>query len=205
MSLTTWLDQVISPRARLTVLGAGALLIVALFFPLWQITMFANQFPEGIRLSIYAYKLVGGNGGADLQGINILNHYIGMRDIQAADFVEMKFIPFLLGVFVLLGLRTAVFARVRDLVDLTVLFVYFSLFSFGTFWYRMYSYGHQLDPEAAIKVPPFTPPVLGHQHIANFDVYSTPGLGTVLLAAFALGLVTLLVLERRRMRGASAA
>jgi len=205
VSLTTWLDQVISPRARLTVLGAGALLIVALFFPLWQITMFANQFPEGIRLSIYAYKLVGGNGGADLQGINILNHYIGMRDIQAADFVEMKFIPFLLGVFVLLGLRTAVFARVRDLVDLTVLFVYFSLFSFGTFWYRMYSYGHQLDPEAAIKVPPFTPPVLGHQHIANFDVYSTPGLGTVLLAAFALGLVTLLVLERRRMRGASAA
>ncbi len=205
MSLTTWLEQVISPRARLAVLGAGTLLIVALFLPLWQITMFANQFPEGIRLSIYAYKLVGGNGGADLQGINILNHYIGMRDILAADFVEMRFIPFLLGVFVLLGVRTAVFARVRDLVDLTVLFVYFSLFSFGTFWYRMYSYGHHLDPEAAIKVPPFTPPVLGHQHIANFDVYSTPGLGTVLLAAFALGLVALLVLERRRMRAASAA
>ena len=205
MSLTTWLDQVISPRARLGVLGAGTLLIVAPFFPLWQITMFANQFPEGIRLSIYAYKLVGGNGGADLQGINILNHYIGMRDIQAADFVEMKFMPFLLGVFVLLGLRTAVFARVRDLVDLTVLFVYFSLFSFGTFWYRMYTYGHRLDPEAAIKVPPFTPPVIGHQHIANFDVYSTPGLGTVLLAAFALGLVTLLLLEGRRHRAASTA
>ena len=194
-----------SPRARLAVLGAGILLIVALFFPLWQITMFANQFPEGIRLSIYAYKLVGGNGGADLQGINILNHYIGMRDIQAADFVEMKFIPFLLGVFVLLGVRAAVFARVRDLVDLTVLFVYFSLFSFGTFWYRMYSYGHQLDAEAAIKVLPFTPPVLGHQHIANFDVYSTPGLGTVLLGAFALGLITLLVLERRPERAASVA
>lgn len=205
MPLTTWLDQVISPRARLGVLGAGALLPVALFFPLWQITMFANQFPEGIRLSIYAYKLVGGNGGADLQGINILNHYIGMRDIQAADFAEMKFIPFLLGVFVLLGLRTAVFARVRDLVDLTVLFVYFSLFSFGIFWYRMYSYGHRLDPEAAIKVPPFTPPVIGHQHIANFDVYSTPGLGTVLLGAFVLGLVTLLVLEGRRDRASSVA
>ena len=205
MPLTTWLEQVISPRARLAVLGVATMLIVALFFPLWQITMFANQFPEGIRLSIYAYKLVGGNGGADLQGINILNHYIGMRDIQAADFVEMKFIPFLLGVFVLLGLRTAVFARVRDLVDLTVLFVYFSLFSFGTFWYRMYSYGHHLDPEAAIKVPPFTPPVLGHQHIANFDVYSTPGFGTVLLGAFALGLVTLLVLEGRRDRAPSVA
>ena len=198
MSLTTWLEQVLSPRARLAVLGAGSLLVIALFCPLWQITMFANQFPDGIRLSIYAYKLVGGNGGADLQGINVLNHYIGMHEIQAADFVEMKFIPFALGVFLLLGLRTAVFARVRDLVDLTVLFLYFAAFSFGVFWYRMYTYGHQLSPDAPIKITPFTPPVLGHQHIANFDVYSTPGLGTVLLGAFALGLVTLLVLTARR-------
>jgi hypothetical protein len=202
VSLTAWLEQVISPRARLGVLGAGALLGAAVFLPLWRITMFANQFPEGIRLSIYAYKLVGGNGGTDLQAINILNHYIGMRDIQAADFVEMKFIPFALGIFLLLGLRTAVFARVRDLVDLTVLFAYFALFSFGVFWYRLYSYGHQLDPEAPIKVAPFTPPLLGHQHIANFDVYSTPGAGTVLLAAYLLGLVTLLVLEARRGRAA---
>jgi copper chaperone NosL len=200
MSLTTWLEQVISPRARLAVLGAAALLIVAPFFPLWKITMFANQFPDGIRLSIYAYKLVGGNGGADLQGINILNHYIGMREIQAADFVEMRFIPFALGVFLLLGLRTSVFAKVRDLVDLTVLFTYFALFSFGVFWYRMYTYGHQLDPEAAIKVPPFTPPLLGHQHIANFDVYSGPGPGTALLAMFALSLVVVLVLEAPRGR-----
>lgn len=198
MSLAGWFEQTLSSRARLAVLGAGTLLVIALFFPLWRITMFANQFPDGIRLSIYAYKLVGGNGGADLQGINILNHYIGMHEIQAADFVEMKFIPFALGVFLLLGLRTAVFAKVRDLVDLTVLFIYFSAFSFGVFWYRMYTYGHQLSPDAPIKVPPFTPPVLGHQHIANFDVYSTPGVGTVLLVAFALGLVTLLVLTARR-------
>lgn len=204
MSLTSWLDQVLSPRARLAVLGAGLFLVVALFFPLWQITMFANQFPEGIRLSIYAYKLVGGNGGADLQGINILNHYIGMRDIRAADFVEMKFIPFAVGVFFLIGLRTAVFARVRDLVDLTVLFLYFAAFSFGVFWYRMYTYGHQLDPEAAIKVQPFTPPLLGHQHIANFDVYSTPGPGTVLLTTFTLALVTVLVIEARRHQVAAA-
>ena len=198
MSLAGWFEQTLSSRARLAVLGAGTLLVIALFFPLWRITMFANQFPDGIRLSIYAYKLVGGNGGADLQGINILNHYIGMHEIQAADFVEMKFIPFALGVFLLLGLRTAVFAKVRDLVDLTVLFIYFSAFSFGVFWYRMYTYGHQLSPDAPIKVAPFTPPVLGHQHIANFDVYSTPGVGTVLLVAFALGLVTLLVLTARR-------
>ncbi|HJS42494.1 MAG TPA: hypothetical protein VJ755_03415 [Gemmatimonadales bacterium] len=200
MSLVGWLGQVLSSRARLAVLGAGVLLVVALFFPLWKITMFANQFPEGLRLSIYAHQLVGGNGGTDLQGINILNHYIGMREIHAADFVEMKFIPFVLGIFLLLGLRTAVFARVGNVVDLLVLFGYFSVFSLATFAYRMYSYGHQLSPEAPIKVAAFTPPVFGHQRIANFDVYSYPGPGSVLLLLFAVALVTVLFFETRRLK-----
>ena len=191
MPLTKWLDQVLSPRARLAVLGAGVVLPVAALFPLWRITMFANQFPEGLRLSIYSYKLVGGAGGADLEGINILNHYIGMKDITAADFVEMRFIPFALGVFFLLALRAGVFARIRDLVDLTVLLLYFSVFSFGIFWYRMYTYGHQLNPEAPIKVAPFTPPLFGHQHLANFEIYSYPGLGTFLLLGAGLVLIGL--------------
>ena len=202
MSVTTWLERVLSPRARLTVLGVGLLLLVAAAFPLWRITMFANQFPEGLRLSIYSYKMVGGAGGADLEGINILNHYIGMKDITAADFVEMKFIPFALGMFFLLSLRTVLFAKVRDLVDLTVLLLYFSAFSFGVFWYRMYAYGHRLNPEAPIKVPPFTPPLFGHQHLANFDIYSFPGLGTFLLMAATAALVGILAWDARRaMRG----
>ncbi|MGH7521208.1 MAG: hypothetical protein ACREMI_08000 [Gemmatimonadales bacterium] len=200
MTVVSWLGQVLSPRARLAVLGVGVLLILALFFPLWKITMFANQFPEGLRLSIYAHQLVGGNGGADLQGINILNHYIGMREIQAVDFVEMKFIPFVLGIFLLLGLRTAVFARVGNVVDLVVLFAYFSLFSLAAFAYRMYSYGHQLSPEAPIKVAAFTPPIFGHQRIANFDVYSYPGFGSILLAAFVVALLAVLFVETRRLK-----
>jgi copper chaperone NosL len=197
MSFTAWLEQVLSRRARFAVLGVALLLVLTPLFPLWKITMFANQFPEGLRLSIYTHKVVGGQGGVDLQGINILNHYIGMREISAADFVEMKFIPFALGMFFLIALRTTVFARVRNLVDLTVLFGYFAVFSFGVFWYRMYSYGHQLNPEAPIKVVPFTPPVFGHQHIANFDVYSYPAAGTFLLLGFGLTLAGLLLYEAR--------
>ena len=206
MSWTMWLPQMLSVRARIAVAVAGLLLIVTLFFPLWNITMYAGQFPEGIRMAIHAHKLVGGNGGADLQGINILNHYIGMREINATELPEMKFIPFTLGVFLLLGLRAAVFARVSNVVDLAVLFTYFGLFSLGTFVFRMYTFAHNLDPEAAIKVSPFTPPVFGHQHIANFDVYSYPGPATYLLGLYALILVSILVLERRRsLRGKVAA
>lgn len=204
MSLTMWLPQMLSSRARLAIAAGGLLLVAALFFPLWKITMYAGQFPEGINMAVYAHKLVGGNNGADLQAINILNHYIGMREINAADFPEMKFIPFALGVFALLGLRAAVFARINNVVDLLVLFTYFGLFSLGAFVYRMFSYGHQLSPEAAIKVPAFTPPVFGHQHIANFDVYSYPGPATYILGLYVLLLTGSLVLEWRRSHRARA-
>jgi len=93
-----------------------------------------------------------------------------------------------------------VFARVGNVVDLVVLFLYFATFSFGVFGYRMYTYGHQLSPEAPIKVAAFTPPLFGHQRIANFDVYSYPGIGSILLLAFVLCLATVLLLEARRYR-----
>ena len=50
-------------------------------FPLWNLTMFAPQYPDGLRLDIYSYKLEGGNSGQDVKEINVLNHYIGMKDL----------------------------------------------------------------------------------------------------------------------------
>ena len=201
MSLSTWLQQgTLRPRVRAALAGAAAVLLAAVWFPLWTITMFAGQFPEGIRMSVFAHKLVGGNNGADIQSINILNHYIGMQEIHAASFPEMKWIPFALGLFLLLSLRTAVFGKVSQLVDLLVLFTYFGLFSLGTFWYRLYTFGHRLSPDAPVTVEPFTPPVFGHQRIANFDVYSYPGPTTCALGVFALVLGSLLFLEWRRAR-----
>ncbi len=90
------------------------------------------------------------------------------------------------------------FGKVSQLVDLFVLFTYFGIFSLGTFWYRLYTFGHQLSPEAPVTVDPFTPPVFGHQRIANFDVYSYPGATTYVLGVFGLVLAVSLFLEWRR-------
>ena len=72
------------------------------------------------------------------------------------------------------------------LVDLLVLFSYFGLFSLWSFYHKLYLYGHQLDPTAAVKVPPFTPPMFGHRTMANFEVYSYPDVGSFLMGAVPL-------------------
>jgi hypothetical protein len=183
------------PRALALV--AALLVVPTWLFPLWNLTMFAPQYGDGLRLDIYSYKLQGGNGGQDLKEINILNHYIGMRDLAPEDFTEFKWMPFVLGVLALIFLRAAVVGRVLDLLDCIVVFSYFGLFSLWAFAYKLYRYGHDLAPTAPVKVDPFMPPLLGGRQLANFEVYSYPAVGSYALAAVGLALLVALVLGAR--------
>lgn len=170
-------------------LGAAGLLVFTYLFPLWNLTMFAPQYPEGLRLDIYSYTLVGGNNGQDVREINVLNHYIGMHELVNESFAEFKWMPFVIGALGLLVLRAVVHGTVVALIDVTMLFVYFGAFSLWSFGYKLYRYGHDLSPEAAVKVPPFMPPMFGGAQIANFEVYSYPRLASYAMA----GVVVLLV------------
>jgi hypothetical protein len=183
---------------RLLVVGAALLLVAVYFFPLWNMTMFAPQYPEGLRLDIYSYKLVGGNNGQDIPEINILNHYIGMRDLATDDFTEFKWLPFTVGVLGLLYLRAAVMGTVGGLLDTLVLNLYFSIFALWSFGYRMYSYGHNLSPTAAVKVAPFMPPMFGGKQLANFEVYSYPQAAAYAMALSSLMLAAAVVIAWRQ-------
>jgi len=185
---TRFLDQTIDGRARLMILLATLLLAVTYFFPLWNLTMFAPQYPDGLRLDIYSYTMVGGNGGQDIKEINVLNHYIGMHDLARESFAEFQWMPFVIGAIGLLLLRAFVYGTVGALLDVTVVFGYFAAFSGWSFGYKLYRYGHDLAPDAAIKVAPFMPPAFGYKKIANFEVYSYPRAGTYAMVA-AIGLL----------------
>jgi len=187
--LNRFLSQPLDLSPRLMVAAAALLLCAIYLFPLWNLTMFAPQYPDGLRLDIYSYKLEGGNGGQDVKEINVLNHYIGMRDLVAEDFSEFKWLPFVVGALGLLYLRAMVLGTIGHLVDVLVLNTYFSAFALWSFAYKMYLYGHTLAPTAAVKVPPFTPPMFGYKQLANFEVYSYPQ-----LASYAMGLSTLLLI-----------
>jgi len=176
-----FLDRALNPLSRLLLLLVAGLFVAIAFLPLWRITLIAPQYEEGLRVSIYSYKLVGGNDGQDLVEINNLNHYIGMRTLEQSDFVEMKWMPFAMGLFALIALRSAAHGRMSQVVDLFALFTYFGMFSMGLFYFRLYTYGHNLDPTAPMTIEPFTPMLIGKNQIANFVQYSFPLIGGVLM------------------------
>lgn len=196
---TSFFETPVDVRSRVLVLIAGVLLIPTFFLPLWTMTMYSNQYRDGLVLHIYSFKLEGGKtpNRDDLREINALNHYIGMRELKEDDFTEFKWIPFVVGGVILLSLRVVVLGKISKLVDLFVLFTYFGLFSLWSFYHKLYLYGHELDPMAAVKVPPFTPPMFGSRTMANFEVYSWPAAGSFFMMAVPLFLLAAMWLSRR--------
>jgi hypothetical protein len=176
------LDRPLVPKSRIVTLLAFFVLIPTLFVPLWNMTFFAQQYPEGLQLFIYTHDLVGGDGGNDLVEINVLNHYIGMAELRPSDFTELKWIPLLIGLIGLLILRAATIGNMRSLVDILLIFIYFGGFSLWSFWYKLNYYGAHLDPKASVKVEPFMPPMFGYRLVGQFDVYSYPSYGSYCFA-----------------------
>lgn len=191
-----FLSRRLGMLSRLLILAACVCLALTFFFPLWHINLVAPQYRDGLDMWIYTYQLVGGREGQDIVEINLLNHYIGMAEIHEADFWEMQFLPFAMGFFILLGLRAAVFGQMSNVIDHVVLFLYFSLFSLLAFVFRLYSYGHELDPQAPMTVEPFWPTLVGTKQIANMTQTSLPGISSYLVALALVCLVLAIFFSR---------
>lgn len=187
-----FLDRPLYGKARLLLLVLIVPLAMTFTQPLWRISMQAPQYPAGLYMEIYTHKIEGGNGGQHIKEINTLNHYIGMRKIDRAELSDLDWIPFGLGLLILLTLRCAAIGNVRTLIDLAVLAGYIGAFAMGRFVYKLYVFGHNLDPDAPIKLEPFTPAIIGTKKIANFSTQSYPQLGSLYIGLFFTGIFALL-------------
>jgi copper chaperone NosL len=199
---TAFFDLPLTLKSRILILVATVALLPAFFFPLWNMSFYSNQYTDGLFLHIYSYQLEGGKtpNRDDLREINSLNHYIGMRPLLESDFSEFSWLPLVIGLLMILALRAMVLGKMSNLVDVFVLFAYFSAFSMWSFYHRLYMYGHNLDPTASIKVEPFTPPFFGSKQIANFMVNSFPGIGSYAFFAFAILLLLAILLSAKRKK-----
>lgn len=188
-------------RERRWILLAAIVLLPVFFLPvlpIWHMMLWAPQYREGLQLVIYSNTIKG-----DLQNINTLNHYVGMHAIRPDDFKEFSYLPQALTGFGVLALLAALFNRRWLAILGWVAFTAFAVYMFGQYAMWLHRYGHDLDPRAAIKLPAFTPPLIGFKHMANFRVLSIPGLGSALLGvAWLLGPV-ILWWERRGKRAPS--
>ncbi len=177
---------------RILLVLCSLALAAVLLVPLWKIDLVAPQYPEGLRLLIYPNGL---KGNVDI--INGLNHYIGMKTLHTADFIEFTVLPYIIVFFSIIILIPAILNRRYLLHTVLILFICFGVFAMWDFWKWEYNYGHNLNPDAAIIVPgmAYQPPLIGYKQLLNFSAYSLPDIGGWLFIGVGAILLLLVITE----------
>lgn len=162
------------PLTKWVVLVSVIMMTGTFVFPLWKITLNAPQYPEGLEMKIGS---TGVSGNVDQ--INDLNHYIGMKKITSDEFTEFKLLPYVMGGLILLGLAAYFLNRRSVLYVWIIAILVLGIVGIIDFYHWEYLYGHQLDPKAAIKVPgmAYQPPMIGYEQLLNFLAGAFPGIG----------------------------
>lgn len=192
------------PASRLIVLAAALALVALYFVPLWQINLDAPQFPEGIGLLI-RINTIDGVHPHDLQNINGLNHYIGMKEIHPDSIRELSWMPWILAGLIGWGLLAAAVGRRWMICAWFGLLALAAIAGLADFYAWGYDYGHNLDAERAIiKVPGMTyqPPLIGSKKLLNFTAVSLPAVGGWIAIGAGLLAGWRCWLERRLAKGA---
>lgn len=180
----------------------SALLLGLFYFPLWNIQLGAPQYPVPLGMDIYINGIQGVEE-FDLQNIDGLNHYIGMKTIpKPEEMWEFKVFPLVIGAMATLGILLGIagfLGKIRPKYFLFWLLVMGALGLLGMYDFNLWllDYGSDLDPHAIMKMVdsqgnPMTyePPLFGHRKILNFDAYSYPHTGAYLMF---LGLVLVFI------------
>ena len=170
----------------------AAMFVGTLFVPMWQIQLDAPQYPEGLVLKLHANKI-----GGDVDIINGLNHYIGMATLHTENFLEFKVLPYIFGAFAVISVLLVFIAKRKAVLGFLIIFALFVTLAAVDFYRWNYDYGHNLNPDAAIKVPgmAYQPPLIGYKQLLNFGAYSIPDTGGWMLIVAGLLLVAIVVKE----------
>lgn len=180
-------------------IGASSILLLVFLFPIWNIDLDAPQYPEGIGLRIWVNQVTG-EKEFDLQNLNGLNHYIGMKAIEPDAIPELKYMPYILVFFVGAGFVIS-FSRGKKLIAAWLVLLLIVM-SFGLYDFYMwgYDYGHNLNPNAPIKVPgmSYQPPVIGTKKLLNITATSLPGIGGIIIFTSALLAAASFLIDKKR-------
>lgn len=170
---------------------AAGLLMLSLVLPYWRITLYAPQYPGGLRASVYLTKVTG-----ESSEISILNHYIGMKPLEVAAPLERRLaVPIVLG-GVLAVAASPFLGRLGLLLQAPA--VVFPLGVVGDLAFWLWRFGHSLDPAAPIRVEPFMPVIIGTGTVMQFSTYAMFSWGFLFSAGTALLALYNLVRWRRR-------
>lgn len=172
---------------------AACLFLLSIFFPYWKMTLLAPQYPGGLEAIVYVNRLEG-----DINEIDGLNHYIGMRPLGEAAQLERSLSFIIITVTALLVVG-AIFIHTKWAALLALPALLFPAIFLGDMYFWLRNFGLNLDPTAALSnaIDPFVPPILGDGFVGQFKTVAVADSGLYLATFASLLILTGLYFHRR--------
>ncbi len=177
-------------------LAAIVLMVISIERPYWRMTLRAPQYPKGLTVHGYVDRLSG-----DVQEIDELNHYIGMRPLNDAAKLERAIgVASIYAFAVLLIIALLVHSPMAGVLSLPS--VVFPAAFLLDLYFWLWNFGNHLDPRAPLSssIKPFTPPVLGVGKVGQFKTVAAADEGLILMTIAAALVLVGLYLHRRAFR-----
>ncbi len=165
----------------------GPLFLLGLFvYPLWNIRLEAPQYPIPLGMYIHINKITD-ELPHDVKNINLMNHYVGMKEIPE-HMLEFDLFPPIIIAMVVIGVLIGFRANYKWFLGWFILMSLLGIAGVYDFYLWEYDYGHDLDPKAIMKFTNpdgtpmgFQPPLFGSKVILNFVAHSYPTTGAYLM------------------------
>jgi copper chaperone NosL len=160
---------------------AAAMLLGSIALPYWKMELQAPQYPKGLEMTVYVNKVQG-----DVNEVDGLNHYIGMRPISEAGQFERSMSLIAIAALVMLVVA-AIFVHNPCALALTWPVMLYPVIFLLDLWLWMRAFGQDLDPRAPLSsiIEPFVPQIIGSGQVAQFKTEAIwmPGLYVAFVAS----------------------
>lgn len=176
------------------ILGAAAMfLLISIFLPYWKLTLMAPQYPQGLKMETYVNHVTG-----DVDEIDGLNHYIGMRPLKEAAELERS-LSIIMIVAIILLLFGSIYTHSPFALIFTIPAILYPVIFLADLYFWMHNFGMHLDPHAPLSsaVKPFVPPLLGEGFVGQFKTIATWQIGLIMSIAASILIIVGLYFHRK--------
>ncbi len=175
---------------------AKLLILISIFLPYWRLTLHAPQYPHGLEVQVYLNHVTG-----DVQEVDELNHYIGMRPLrEAAKFERAVSVAAVIALTLLI--EGAMFVHTPWALAFAVPAILFPGFVIADLAWWLRNFGTHLDPHAPLAhaVKPFVPPIFGTGTVGQFSTVARPGTGLILAVTASFLILVAMWFHRRAFK-----
>lgn len=136
----------------------------------------APQYPGGLKMETYVSHVSG-----DVDEIDGLNHYIGMRSLKEAAELERSLSIIMILAIVLLVIGS-IYTHSPFALILTIPAILYPAVFLGDLYFWMHNFGMNLNPHAPLSnaVKPFVPPLLGEGFVGQFKTIASWEIGLIM-------------------------